>query len=80
MGPSGFIIYEYKGSGKDHTVEWIRFQKNLRGAILLHKLDNLVEKIIDKGKLPKLPSTDKKALMATAPKKNIRLSDLFDDE
>jgi hypothetical protein len=80
MGPSGFIIYEYKGSGKDHTVEWIRYQKNLRGAILIHKLDNLVERIIDKGKLPKLPSTDKKALMATAPKKNIRVSDLFDDE
>ena len=80
MGPSGFIIYEYKGSGKDHTVEWIRYQKNLRGAILLHKLDNLVEKIIDKGKLPKLPSTDKKTLMATAPKKTIRMSDLFDED
>ncbi len=79
-GPSGFQIYEYKGAGKDHTAEWIRFQKNLKGAILTHKLDNLLERIIDKGKLPKLPSTDKKALLASAPKKTIRVSELFDTD
>ena len=83
MGPSGFQIYEYKGHGKDHTVEWIRFQKNLRGAILLHKLDNLVERIIDKGKLPKLPkmsTAEKKAMMATAPKRTMSVADLFGED
>ena len=49
QGPAGFPMFEYLGSGKDHSAEWLKFKKDLKGVIVQQKLDNLLEQIIDEG-------------------------------
>ena len=80
LGPSGFALYDYLGKGKDHSTSWLKFKKNIKGAILTNKLDKLVEKIIDRGIKPSVPPVDKVALSEQAPKRKIKLSDLLDDD
>ena len=77
FGPSGFAMYDYLGKGKDHSSSWLKFKKNLKGAILTHKLDKLMEKIIDRGVQPVVPPTNKAALYEQAPRKKILVSELL---
>ena len=54
LGPGGFPLFEFLGTGKDHSQEWLKFKKDLKGVIVQQKLASLLEQIINDGIDPRV--------------------------
>ena len=80
LGPAGFPMFEYYGSGKDHSHAWLKHKRNLKNTILQYKLDILLEQIIDDGVDPDVPVLDLHALRKLAPSKIIPATAKFESD